>query len=853
MRDTSENDQGLSTAQARELLLIHGPNALPQQETQGIARIVGSVLQEPMFVLLLVAAAAYLLVGSHGEGVLMCGAAALTVGLVVVQESRSDRALAALRDLSSPQARVIRDGREQRVPARDLVPGDLVVIGEGDRVPADILLQSAEHVLADESILTGESVPVRKLAAGAGVSADADIRPGGEDLPLAFSGTLIVRGRGLGRVARTGVKTALGAIGVSLATIATERTRMQRNVEALVQVFGILAIVVCASVVLLIGLLKGDWFGGILAGITLAISMVPEEFPMVLSIFLAIGAFRMTRHNVLARKAAVIETLGAATVLCTDKTGTLTENRMRVRGLYRAGEHLGVDAETQDLPKGFMELLDYALLATRPQSFDPMEQAVDDLGRRVLGAGSPLRRQWQLGRVYDITPELLAMSQAWRAEDGRYIVATKGAPEAIAQLCALPPEPASVLLGAVEAMAAKGLRVIAVGAGRCDAPGLPPRQTDFAFKLMGLVGFADPLRESAQRAVAEALGAGMKVAMITGDYPATALAIAREAGLDVSGGVLSGAEIQSLSEADLRKRLERTRVFARVMPEQKLRLVEAFKANGEVVAMTGDGVNDAPALKAAHIGIAMGGRGTDVAREAAGIVLTDDHFGSIVKAVAMGRRIFDNLRKALVFVTSIHMPIAGLALRPLIFGMPPILFPVQVVFLELIIDPTASIAFEADQPEGDIMRRRPRAASEPMFSTPQLIIGLIQGVGPLIAALAANVLALKSGSSPEIARALAFVTVVFGILGLVRINANQHCFRGGLFGGLGLPFAAISGLAAFSLAVAVGVPQARVLFHFELPDGLALMLAAAAGVGSVLWFEIAKLSPTVRRIMGSSG
>ncbi|HJV59538.1 MAG TPA: HAD-IC family P-type ATPase, partial [Albitalea sp.] len=685
---------GLSSAEARERLQRHGPNAIADRERHGFWRSVGSVFAEPMFLLLAVAAGIYLVLGDLGEGLLLAFFALMTIGLVVLQERRSEHALDALRALAVPQVRVLRDGAVRRIPASELVPGDWFMLAEGERIAADALVREAGSLVVDESLLTGESVPVSKRIAGAeGEPAPDDAIPGGDGQPFVYAGTLVVGGHALAEVTSTGGHTRVGRIGASLAAIDTAPTPLERQLRKLVRTFALVALGLCTMLVLWYGLQRGQWLQGVLSGIALGMGMLPEEFPMALTVFLALGAWRLARIKVLARRPAVIEALGAATVLCVDKTGTLTENRMAVRRLVCGDVDIEVDGAGA-LPEIAHELLEYAVLASRRGSSDPIDRAVLAHGDATLADTAHLHPDWQLEREYPLTPQLLAVSHAWTTAGGERDVAAKGAPEAVADLCHLDAAALDALRRKVHALAENGLRVIAVARGRSPRAEAPEHQHGFDFELLGLIAFEDPLRASVPGAVAEARRAGIAVVMITGDHATTALEIARQAGIDTQAGALTGAQLQQLDDAALAEAVRRVRVFARVMPEQKLRLVLAFQAHGETVAMTGDGVNDAPALKAAHIGIAMGVRGTDVAREAAGIVLLDEDFGRIVGGVRMGRRIFDNLRKVMTYITAIHVPIAGLALLPVLVGLPPLMWPVHVVLTEMVIDPVCSLAFE---------------------------------------------------------------------------------------------------------------------------------------------------------------
>ncbi|HEX4572580.1 MAG TPA: cation-translocating P-type ATPase [Dongiaceae bacterium] len=837
--------QGLASAEVRQRLQRFGYNELPRGDRRDFLAILRSVLAEPMFILLLAAAGLYLLLGDLGQGLLLAACALLSVGLVVFQERRSERVLEKLSDLASPRALVIRDGREERIPGREVVPGDLILVAEGDRVPADAALLTCHGISADESLLTGESVPVRKRIRL--TTDDAVALPGGEDQPFVYSGSLITQGQGLAEVLATGSASRMGQIGLSLGKVNLEETPLQRAIGRLVRVLALTGFGLSLALAVLVVRETGDWWEGLLAGITLAMSALPEEFPMVLMVFLALGAWRLSRHQVLARRAAAIETLGAATVLCVDKTGTLTQNRMTVARLYAAdGAVLTVAPETASLPEDFHRLIEFAILASRPRAVDPMESAVHRLGAKTLAGSEHLHGDWSVAEEYELSPRFLAMSQAWRGEASGFVVAAKGAPEAIGDLCHLAPEAATRLAAAVQDMASRGLRVIAVAGGHHPGPELPAEQHDFDFDLIGLIGLADPLRASVPAAIAECRGAGITVAMVTGDYAATAEAIAREAGLDLEGGVLSGGELAALDDRSLAERLRRVRVFARIMPEQKLRLVEAFKANGEVVAMTGDGVNDAPALKAAHIGVAMGRRGTDVAREAAGLVLLEDDFGAIVQAVRLGRRIFGNLRKAMAYIMAIHVPIAGLALLPLLIGWPVLFFPVHIVFLEMIIDPVCSIVFEGEPEEPGVMRRPPRKPTEPLFARVSLAFSLLQGGVVLAAVLLLYGLTLPAGT--DIARGLAFTALVAANLALVLVNRSWSV---GLWRSFGRrnPAVWIVILAAGAvLVLALGMASLRGLFHFAPSNPAALLGAVALGAGAAFWLEIPKAFGLLRRL-----
>lgn len=817
--------QGLSDAEAARRLHVHGPNEVLDHEQRSLLRTLRGVLAEPMFLMLLVAAGIYLVLGDLGEGLLLAFFAVVSVALVVFQERRSEHALDALRVLSSPQARVVRSGRVVRIPSRELVPGDIFWVAEGERVAADGVVRDTVALRVDESLLTGESVPVGKRVLTPSASpGDRD-----DDSECVYASTLVVAGRALVEAVATGSDTRVGGIGRSLATIETAPTPLERHLRRLVRVFGVLAAMVCTVIVVTYGWLRGDWMQGLLSALAIGMAMLPEEFPMALAVFLSLGAWRLAKIQVLARRPAVIEALGSATVLCVDKTGTLTENRMRLSWLVTD------DAEVQmppgiNPPPSVLLLLEFAVLASRPESADPMDRAVLSLGSTMLTGSDALHPDWTLTREFPLSAELLAMSLAWTDGAGQLHIAAKGAPEAIAELCHLDPIRKQTLLGRVKALADRGLRVLAVARGAAPNGVDVGSPRDFAFELLGLAAFHDPLRASVPAVVAQAREAGIAVAMITGDHSATAVAIGREAGIDTEAGVLTGAAIEAMSEVALAEAVRHVRVFARVMPAQKLKLVLALRRNGETVAMTGDGVNDAPALKAAHVGIAMGVRGTDVAREAAGLVLLDEDFGRIVGGIRMGRRIFDNLRKVMTYITAIHVPLAGLALLPLLIGLPPLMLPVHVVLTEMVIDPVCSLAFEGAAEAPGLMQRPPRRTDDGLVGWSMLWQGLTQGGWLLAATLAIYFVALDLGRAVDVARTLAVVGLTLGNLMLVGGNVCLGIGLKALVGAHARAYWTVAGIAGATLATAMWEPGMRQLLHFALPTAtdLALSLATVA-------------------------
>ncbi|WP_435257333.1 cation-translocating P-type ATPase [Thioclava sp. FR2] len=828
---------GLSSAEAERRLAANGANELPAENRRTATGILLDVIKEPMLALLLGGGLIYGLIGELRDAAVLMAFACLSVLITVIQELRSEKVLAALKDLSSPRALVIRDGQRQRIAGRDVVLGDVIVLSEGDRVPADARLSMAQDLRIDESILTGEAVAVSKSATPLDVEVDYS-PPGGDQLPFVYSGTLVVRGKGLATVTATATDTEIGRIGSSLAGLATETPRLYAQTRQIVVLFMIVGLAVSLLVGGLYYYILNDWLDAILASIAISMSMLPEEFPVVLAIFMAMGAWRLSKARVLTRRAAAIETLGAATVLCTDKTGTLTENRMAIRQVRLPGGTIYNTAGSTEPDDEIRKVLRAGVFACDPEPSDPMERAFFESWPQLIA-----REEMALVHSYGLRPELLAMTQVWRLsrDPKQLFLAAKGAPEAIADLCGLPEEARRSMAKSVDQMAADGLRVLGIAAGTA-AGELPEEQKDLSVTFLGLIGLADPLRGSVPKAVAECRQAGIAVKMITGDYPLTALAIAREAGL-AGNAPISGQELNALDDASLRKRLLECDVFARIMPEQKLRIVNALKSENHVVAMTGDGVNDAPSLKSAHIGIAMGGRGTDVAREASAIVLLDDDFGSILQAIKLGRRIYDNLQKAVSFIFAVHVPIAGLAIMPLLFGFPIILGPIHIAFLELVIDPVCTLVFEAEDEEDDIMKRPPRDPDERLFSGQLLGWSLTQGIASFITVAAVLFYGAHIGMTEDVLRGLTFISLIAVIVALIFVNRS---FKASLWTAIRRPKPAlliVLTAVAILLVLILTWPAAQDIFRFGplptewlgVPLGSGLVLLLALEILKPLW------------------
>ncbi len=851
---------GLSQSQAQTRLQEDGLNELATAQAQNLWQIAWHVLSEPMILLLIACGSIYLMLGDWHDAVVLSG---FVMGMVIIsfyQEHKTERALEALRDLSNPRALVLRDGAQQTIPSNQVVVGDYLIVTEGDRIAADGILISCLNLSVDESLLTGESLAVTKASLqrqNDDISTPPDIESiqmeaaGGDNTIFVYSGSLIVQGKGIAIIKQTGARTAIGRIGSALAEIQEEPTRVQRDTKRVVKYVALASIGLALILALWYGFTRHDWMRGMLVGLTFAMAMIPEELPVVLTIFLGIGAWRIGQKKVLTRRIPAIETLGAANVLCVDKTGTLTQNKMALVQVVAGNEHFTCTPQSQ-LPDSFQEVLEYAILASQSQGSEPMDQALQQAGQLYLtnptNQTERLHKNWSLLEEYPLSKDLLAISRAWQSQASQQeqiTIATKGAPEAIASLCHLDAAQTELLMAQVNGMAETGLRVLAIAKAlysqdQSKLNGLPEQQHDFDFKLLGLVAFADPIREGVPEAIKECRTAGIRVLMITGDYPATAINIANQCGIDTAGGVLTGSDMLTMSDDDLKEKLEHIRIYCRVIPEQKLRIVNLLKQSEAIVAMTGDGVNDAPALKSAHIGIAMGKRGTDVARESAALVLLDDSFSAIVAAVRLGRRIFDNLRKTLSFIIAAHIPIIGLSFLPVMFGWPVLLMPVHILILELIIDPSCSLVFEAEEEEENIMQRAPRSIDSSIFQSEILWRGFWQGCVIFLNVVTIYWFAIQHGIPTDETRAITFTAIVVGNLGFIFLNRS---LVGDLSHTVFSPNPIIwwvCGITVCVMTLIFSAPYLRQLFYFGKPDVSHVLLSAmltAATIGAIALFQ----------------
>jgi Ca2+-transporting ATPase len=815
--------QGLTSNEALRRQVSDGFNELDAKEDRTFLKIAAEAIREPMFLLLIGAGSIYLIMGDPHEALILLGFVFVIIGLTIFQERRTEKVLEALRDISSPRALAIRDGRPIRISGREVVCGDILILSEGDRIPADGNVLVSHELFTDESMLTGESAAVSKNA----------------DNMKAFAGTVVVKGQGTMEVVSIGQNTELGKIGKSLRMIENEVSPLQKEIAFLARRLTIIGIVLCLTVTLLYVFFSGGWLNGLLAGITLAMGILPQEFPVIMIIFMAFGARRIAEYKVLTRHLSAIETLGETTVLCVDKTGTLTQNKMTVASIVVNGKFLDI-AKISELPEEYHELIEYCVLASEIDPHDPMEQSFHRLAAQYLANTEHLHSDWDLAKEYEITPELLAMTHLWRIpENEREAAATKGAPEAIADLCHMGDLEKQNILEQATEIADRGLRVLGVAKAMHGSGEQPKIQHDFDFEFLGLIGLADPIRDEVPNSVEECRLAGIRVVMITGDHPRTAQAIALQAGID-HAVVMTGAELELLDKNTVAKKVSNVSVFARVTPQQKLLIVDALKSNGEVVAMTGDGVNDAPALKSAHIGIAMGKRGTDVAREAASLVLLDDNFSAIVEAIRLGRRIFGNLRQAMIYTLAVHIPIIGLSILPLLLGLPLVLAPIHIAFLELVIDPACSIVFEAEKADNNIMRKPPRSLNERLISSRHLVFSIFQGAVASIVIVLFYRLTLSFGIENATARAMAFIALITANAVLIFSIRSHKAFSLDAITGISRVGILVILTTFVSLVLITTTPFVVGFFAFSVPSFTYWLLSFGVGIGVFILFEAIK-------------
>lgn len=826
---------GLSTEQAKELQIKFGKNELTPEKKKSIFSEILKAFSEPMFILLLVAAIIYFILGEPRDGAIMLIFVIGIISIDVIQEWKTDKTLEALKDLSAPHIRVLRDGGEKTINSADLVPGDLMLIAEGVKIPADGKVIRASDLCVDESSLTGEAEGVWKVTVD---NADSEQKDTWRR-DYCYAGTLVTQGSATILVDKIGAMTEYGKIGTNVMNAPKNPTPLQKQTGKLVKLSAGIAAVLFALVSCVTWLnipdhlFKDRLIESILSGITLAMAMIPEEFPVILTVFLSLGAWRLAKKQSLVRKLPAVETLGAVSVLCVDKTGTITMNRMTVREAW---------AQNGD-EKHLSEIMG---MGCETETYDPMEKAMlahcESLGitRELLFSG-------ELVTEYPFTNEAKMMGHVWKNKDG-IIVAAKGSPERILKLCRLSEDEDKQAQAQLTEMSRQGLRVIAVGQMKISsADSIPKTLPECVLQFCGLVGLADPPRESVKEDIRHCTQAGVRIVMITGDNGITASSIAKQIGMPDCEKIITGDELNEMTDEELREKVRNVSIFSRVVPEHKMRIVKAFKENGEVVAMTGDGVNDAPALKYADIGIAMGKRGSEVSREAADLILLDDNFSTIVETIRDGRRIYDNIKKAIGYVFTIHIPIAFACLLAPMLNVNPanlMLLPLHVVLLELIIDPTCSIVLERQPAERDVMERTPRNPNENILNAKGLVKSLLQGIAIFAASFGTyfTVLQQNPQNGAPTARSMGLAVIFLSNLLLVQVNSSNSDFV----------FQSIKRLMKDRVmwAITIGTIVGLLLILYTPVSGfmklapltgMQFLIVIGISIVAVMWYELVKL------------
>ncbi len=810
------NSGGLSIHDIEKYQEDHGFNELIHSKNKRTLHMLLDIFKEPMVYLLLGCGGIYFTLGDMQESIMLLGFLILILFITIFQETKATKAIESLRDLSSPRTLVLREGKKIRIASREIVNGEIVFLNEGDRIAADGILFFSHQVEVDESMLTGESLPVKK-----------------NDGDFIFAGTTFLSGYSNAIIQSIGSQTKMGEIGLSLASSGKRETHLQTDTNELVTKLAIAASLLSLVVFIFYTLNRQSWISGLLAGLTLAMAIMPNELPAVLTIFLSMGASRISSRRVLTRELPAVENLGAATVLCVDKTGTLTLNQMVIQNFYIKNKFIELSELNDDiLPEEFHEILEYGILASRQEAHDPMEMAFIFAGNKYLAGTEHLHANWLCEKEYPLSSELLSLTHAWKSHEANgYVVSAKGAPEAILDLCHLKKADLDFIELQLGKMTRQGLRVLGVAKSFQQNEPLPSKQHDFPFEFVGLIGISDPIRSEVPGAIADCKKAGIKVIMLTGDHPITASSVAQKIGLTNPENVISGSDLLKLSDQELQSVLQSHFVFSRVSPQQKLRLVQVLKKNGEIVAMTGDGVNDAPALKSAHIGIAMGKRGTDVARESAALVLLDDDFGSIVDAIRMGRRVFANLQSAFAFLLSVHIPIAGLSILPVIFNLPLVLLPAHIAFLHLIIEPTSSIALENKEIDERLMNEPPRSSSAKVLSHSRLLKSLFLGLSSLLSVLGVYFFAIYQNRPENQIRVFVFSTLISSNLFLILIHLEYKIRKNKIV-------ILIFTITAFLMMALLFEPHASKLFKFSMISVEELIFCLFLGFLSVIWIDL---------------
>ncbi|MCK0135103.1 cation-translocating P-type ATPase [Arenibacter sp. S6351L] len=817
--------KGLTDEAVKSSRKKHGENSLSYKKENGFLDALKSVAQEPMVILLMVASSIYFITGNNGDGIFMVAAIILVASISLYQDSKSRMALEKLKSLTQPNSQVIRNGEVVDIPSEELVVGDSLMVEEGNTIPADGTIVHSNDFSVNESILTGESLSVFKDAS----KLDNKI----------FGGTTVASGLAIATITEIGNSTQLGKIGKSLEGIQEEKTPLEKQISNFVKQMSIWGGIIFLLVWGINYLQSREVLDSLLKALTLAMSVLPEEIPVAFTTFMALGAYRLMKMGIVVKQMKTVESLGSATVICTDKTGTITQNKMELAKLFTldTGEVVSADALLNNSQK---ELVTIAMWASEPIPFDPMEKALHEAYGRIASVDQ--RPHYKMIHEYPLSGKPPMMTHLFANSEGNRIIAAKGAPEALLATSKLTDSQKEQITDILTNLGQEGYRMLGVGQANFKGSDFPEKQQDFQFAFKGLVAFYDPPKDNIRQVLKDFDKAGIQVKLVTGDNPATSMAIAKQIDFPGYEKNMTGEELMQLKDEELQQKVKSTQVFTRMFPEAKLRIVNAIKANNEVVAMTGDGVNDGPALKASHIGIAMGKKGTEIAKQAASLILVDDDLSKMVDAIAMGRKIYGNLKKAIQYIISIHIPIILTVFIPLALGWvyPAIFSPSHVILLELIMGPTCSIIYENEPMEKNTMIQKPRPFTTTFFKFKELITSIIQGLVITLGSLSVYQYAVLESHNESVTRTMVFMVLISSNIFLTLVNRSFYYsiwttlkYKNNL-----VPL--IIGITLILSALLLFVPPLTSFFQFETLTFKQLGIAVMAGMMSVLWYEIVK-------------
>jgi Ca2+-transporting ATPase len=803
-----------------------GSNSFEHQQKNHLLISIIEMVKEPMFMLLFVAASIYYITGDYGDGIFMTIAILLVATISLFQEARSRNAIDALKKLSQPKSKVIRNGKIIEIPSEEIVIGDCIQVQEGTFIPSDAVIIQSHDFSVNEAILTGESLSVFKNELS--------------EINIVFQGTIVATGLAICKVTAIGNQTSLGKIGKSLESIEEEKTPLQLQITNFVKKMSIVGLIIFGIVWALNYYHSKVVFDSLLKALTIAMSVIPEEIPVAFTTFIALGAWRLMKIGIITKQTKTVETLGSATVICTDKTGTITENKMSLAQLYVFDSNIVIDTN-EKLNSEAEEVLSFAMWSSEPIPFDAMEIAIHEAYAKLESVDQ--RSNYKLIHEYQLGGKPPMMTHVFEDSKGNRIIAAKGAPEALIEVSFLSDKEKNQVLIAVQAMAKKGYRVLGIGIADFPGTDFPKTQQELKFSFKGLVAFYDPPKANIQEVFETFYKAGIQIKIVTGDNAATTSTIARQIGFKEPDKVLNADELMEMDSETLKVKVMETTIFTRMFPEAKLKIIQALKANNQIVAMTGDGVNDGPALKSAHIGIAMGKKGTEIAKQAANLILIEDDFSKMIDAIAMGRRIYVNLKKAIQYIISIHIPIILIVFIPLALGWlyPNIFTPVHIIFLEIIMGPTCSIIYENEPMEHNLMLQKPRPLTTTFFNLKEITISIIQGLVITLGLLFMYNYCVDEDFTEKYTRTIVFLTL---IISNIFLTLENRSFYYSVFTTIRYK----NNLVLMIIGITIGitslllfVPVFSNFFLFEKVDKAQIGLSVFVGFVSVMWIEIYKL------------